>query len=201
VYDSVGISGVGRFVSFSNYGQALVGVRLLSFDAHYTESVTADPNAPLDQPGKTLFDAVLPARQAFFLEAGVMTGNVARLKCSANCASPTYAQSTFTLVNPALFYPMAGLRYVFNTNAASKTQAIVNRSWQLEVHADALFEPLNDSKAHLLWGDLSSVERGHVGVVAGVTFPLCRKLCVWPALMGGYLSAPRSALIGIGLGG
>jgi hypothetical protein len=200
IYYSAGFSSVGQHLTFSSYGQARVGVRLFSFGGSYVRTVTSRSNAAGAPLGKPVFEAVLPAAHAVLLEAGVLSGSVPRLKCTANCDST----STLAVVNPQLFYPMAGLRYVFNTNASSERHPRVDRAWQLQLHADMLFEPLNDSKESLLWGwgELKHVHRGHFGGMGGVAVPVCgNKFCFWLRVMGGYLPAPASPLVGFSFGG
>lgn len=200
-YYSAGIAGIGQDLTFSNYAQALVGLRLFGVSGTYNENITADPTAPVDQPGKTLYQAALPALHALFIEGGMLTGSVPRYKCTSKCTPPDSEQSTFAVVNPQLFYPMAGLRYVFNTSASSKAQPRINRDWQIQVYGDVLFQPLNDSKEPLFWSNYSPVQNAHIGGMVGLTFPICTRFCVWPSLMGGYLPAPGSAVFGLGIGG
>jgi len=204
---SPGLSGAAQFVSFGLYAHLSVGLRLFGFEGSAMKTVTAPPKRRTPDEETPLFETSLPMAHAFLLELGMLTGNVARLKCTAYCvssndpASPaSYTDPTYALVNPLLLYPMAGVRYVASSFASSKKQPGIQRSFLVQVWAHLLYEPFNDSNEALLWGDHSKVEAQRFGGQGGVSFPLCVKKCVMLSFTGGYLPGPAAPMFGFEFG-
>jgi hypothetical protein len=207
VFYSPGVSVKGTTAIFSNYGQALAGVKLFGFwDRLEADARPRRPARKFDvtRPSDRVLEAWLPTYHAFLVEVGALTGVVPLKRCEENCPpSPTAGlESRFEWEIPHLVYPLAGVRYVFSLGAKSKSVPLIDRDFVLQVFGHAIFAPFFDSGHPLYWErNDEPVVRQVLGGEGGVSIPLCLTSCVRLWFTAGYLPAPATGLIELGVGG
>lgn len=186
---------------FSTFGEASIGVRLLTLNGDIAEHVNVtdakkDERAPTS---RRLFNAWLPGTHAFLLEGGMLTGALPRVRCVADCEKEDPSQRSYSRVNPQLFYPEAGLRYVFFSRASSLKQPGVDRLWQIEVFLHLVYRPFNDVRGIALSETGDHIPQSRFGGRGGFAFPVCGHGCARLDLMAGYMPSPDTVIFSGGV--
>lgn len=203
-----GIVANGSNAEFSSYAKALVGVKLLGWWGRAEADVRPPPpnkgfwggEGP-EQPVQ--FKAWLPSYTAFLIEAGALTGPVPMARCLTNCppARDPALESTYAWEVPQLVYPVAGVRVVYSVGARSRTLPGINRRGLFQAFAHAIYRPFFDSRRVRYWGnDYDEVERFFVGGEGGITVPLSFKRAFSLSIAVGYLPAPATPIVEVGIG-
>jgi hypothetical protein len=186
---------------FNSYAEALVGFRLLGAASERHVDLRPDDETPWYRrervrPPPTL-EAALPSFHQLFLEAGMMTGSVIFERCAEDC-TPTPSQGTLTGQAKQLFFPLAGLRYIYLISVSSERQKQLTRRLLIEWSAHLLVSPFPRPDQDL-WSNRQTVGRHPLGARVEIDFPACLAGCVSFGFMGGYLPTPGSPLFGVTL--
>jgi hypothetical protein len=201
--------GLGREEPFfTNYAEALLGVRAFGAGSERAVEIEREPQAksvgrPWGRPAPSTdveLRVWLPSYHALFVEGGMLTGFVALDRCAFNCDNGVEEDDIVENADRQLFVPFAGLRYLYFIHARSKKKQELSRAKMSQVYVHLLFGTINEPAQGSLWAeDGRTATRAAVGARVGLEQPACANDCISAVVEGGYLPSPGSLLLSAGI--
>ncbi|HYP88206.1 MAG TPA: hypothetical protein VEQ59_08630, partial [Polyangiaceae bacterium] len=203
--------------TFAQYGEVAAGFRLLRFssevdvDLQLAHSIgnTGEALPGWARPSRGDFANVervwLPSSHQLFVEGGAFTGFIGLQACTANC-DIVGAEVQFRELSRQLLVPLAGLRYVYYSEARMAKPA-VDRVRYAQLFAHVLFHAFNQPRvrAYFLNGERADVSP--LGVMFGGELPIspfCAAAlvgmgCAQLSMSAGYTPFPAFASVEVHL--
>jgi hypothetical protein len=193
---SIGISLTREKAKVSHYGEGLLGLRLFGLDGESRTTIRLGLPRPGLRDERPALKAWVPSYHALFVEGGMVTGFIGLEPCVDACPVDVPRPATD---ERQLFFPVAGLRYVYFSDVRSARAKVRSRAL-FSLFAHAVGKPLHSPSTPRYFPNGNEAGApGYGGRVGAEIPPFGRCLasiawgtgCASAALTLGYAPYPR----------